>query len=154
MPPRPRPGGDYHYWINPYWGFGYYPWGFGAYSLGYIMDPWYWGPNYYGPWGYGYGGYGGGYYGGGGGYYGDRDQDLAYDQGNLRLKVKPRDATVKVDGYFKGRVDDFDGVFQKMKLDEGTHKIRLEAEGYGPLEFDVRIIPGETIVYRGTMEKR
>src|SRR5262249_42752868 len=34
-------------------------------------------------------------------------------EGALRLKVKPREASVYVDGYFSGRVDDFDGIFQR-----------------------------------------
>ena len=37
-----------------------------------------------------------------------------YD-GSLRLKVKPREASVYVDGYFAGRVDDFDGMFQRLQ---------------------------------------
>ena len=59
----------------------------------------------------GYGGYPG-YYGGSYSGYTSSYRDT----GGLRLKVKPRDAQVLVDGYFVGTVDDFDGVFQRLDL--------------------------------------
>ena len=69
-----------------YWG-GWYP-GFG------------WGPYpFYGPYGYGYG-------------YGSYGYGPAVSE--ARLQVKPNDAEVFVDGYFVGRVDSFDGVFQRL----------------------------------------
>ena len=85
----------------PGYGYGFYPWGFGglgfagAYYGGYY-DPWYGaGPSY--P----IGGY------------------SSSDQGAIRLKVKPREAQVYVDGYYAGNVDDFDGVFQRLHLGTG-----------------------------------
>ncbi len=69
------------------------------------------------------------------------------DLGSLRLKIRPRDAHVFVDGYYVGLVDEFDGVFQRLRLEPGPHRIEVEAEGYAPLVFDVRIVPGETITY-------
>ena len=73
------------------------PWGYGAFGLGYFYySPWGWDPGYYGYYGYGaprYSAYG-------------YDDDL----GSVKLKVKPRDAEVYVDGYFAGHVDDFDGI--------------------------------------------
>jgi hypothetical protein len=144
-----HPGGDYNYYYPSYW---YNPWGFGTFGFGYIMDPWFWGPGYgypYGAYGYGYpGGYG---YGAGGGY-GSSSQDDA--QGKLRITVKPREAQVKVDGYFVGTVDDFDGVFQGVRLDDGPHKVELLLNGYQSLNFDVLIVEGQTITYKGKMQKR
>ncbi len=57
-----------------------------------------------------------------------------------------------VDGYYVGVVDDFDGVFQKLGLDSGDHKIELKAEGFEPLAFEVLITPGETVIYKGDMK--
>jgi hypothetical protein len=107
-----------------------YPFGYGSYGLGFFYyDPWYWGtPSYYRPSAYGY-----------------------RLTGELRLKVKPREAEVLVDGYYAGIVNDFDGFFQRLTLDEGPHTIELRAPGREPLKFDVRIMPGETITYRGEL---
>ena len=107
------------------------------------------------PWGYG--GYGWiGYYGG---YYDPwpyLDPVLAApprEDGALRLKVKPRDAWVFVDGYFAGVVDKFDGVFQRLRLEPGPHRIEISADGYETLTFDVQVRPDETITYKGELER-
>ena len=159
--PSGRPGGDYYYyprgrdWYYSPWYYSryspYYYTGFGAsvWGLGYIWDPFWFGPGYgYGyadPWGYGYGG-GGGYSGG--------EPDESQGQGALRIKVKPREARVLVDGTFAGTVDDFDGNFQKLRLDEGAHKIELQADGFEPLRFDVLIVEGQTVTYQGKLRQR
>ena len=124
-----------------YWpGYGF---GLGFYSY----DPFWFDP-YYDPY---YGGGGGGYYGGSGGYgYGSR----AYrDAGALRLKIKPREAKVYVDGYFVGDVDSFDGMFQKLGLDAGGHQVEIRADGYEPLQFEVLITPGESVTYKGELKR-
>ena len=152
--PGPRPGGDYnYYYISPYRWY-YDPWAFGTFGLGYIYDPFWWGGygGYPGTYGYGYSGAGGygygyGYAGGGGG------QDDDY-QGALRIKVKPREAKVRVDGYVVGTVDDFDGNFQKLRLDDGPHKVELLLDGFNPLSFDVMIVEGQTVTYKGKMLPR
>lgn len=133
-----QPGGGGHpgHPIVPgggYWG-GYYPWGWGGLGLGGYYA------GYYDPWYDDYPGYGGGYYAGG-------------YEGSLRIKVKPREAEVYVDGYFAGQVDDFDGTFQSLKVESGPHRIEVRAEGYEPLFFDVRIQPDRTITYTGELKK-
>lgn len=138
------------YYTSPY--YGYYGLGFGAFGLGYFYyDPFWWDP-YWGGYGYGYGGYGYGGYGYGG-YpgrgYGSYDQ--AYDLGSLRLQVKPREAEVYVDGYYVGQVGEFDGVFHKLDLEAGPHKIEVRAAGFEPLAFDVKALPGQTINYKGDL---
>ncbi len=65
--------------------------------------------------------------------------------GDLRLKVSPRHATVYVDGYYAGIVDDFDGFFQRLTLEVGPHEIEIEAPGYGSQVFDVYVDPERTI---------
>ena len=98
-----------------YSAFGYDPWGYGAFGVGFYYWPWGWSPGYYG-----YGGQGGGYgYGTSG-----------YELGSLKLKVKPRDAEVFVDGYFAGTVDEFDGAFQRLHVVPGQHEIVVYLEGY------------------------
>lgn len=114
----------------------YTPYPYGAFGLGYFYyDPFWWtSPAYGSPYRYPpYYGYG---YGSG------------YATGGLRLKVTPRQAEVYVDGYYVGVVNEFDGVFQRLNLETGPHRIEVRAPGYEPLVFDVRIQPGETITYR------
>ena len=126
---------------------------------------------YYGgfyPWGYaglGFGGYYGGYYGS----YDPWLYDPYYDDGyydapyyapeeradaELRLKVKPREAKVYVDGYFAGVVDDFDGVFQRLHLVPGQHHIEIRADGYAPLEFDIDARRNRTTTYEGELKQQ
>jgi hypothetical protein len=136
--PGNRPGG------TPGHGGGYYPYnpwyfyGYGAFGLGYLYaDPFWWGYDY---WPYYYGGYD---------YYGSADQA---PRGSLKLKVEPRNSEVYIDGYYMGVVDDFDGVFQKLDLDAGPHRVEIRAIGYRTITFDVRIEPNDTVTYRGTLQ--
>ena len=71
---------------------------------------------------------GGSGYGGGG--YGSRVSQVSHGVGSLRLKVKPGHAQVFVDGYLVGPVDSFDGVFQRLNIEAGSHRIELRADGY------------------------
>ena len=122
-----------------------------AFGLGAFYDPGWYDPYYYGGY-YGGGGYGG-YYGGGyqGGY-----GTSSYGRGptgSLRLKIKPRDAQVYVDGYLVGVVDDFDGLFQKLGIDAGGHRIEIRAPGLETIAFDVLITPNETVTYKGELRR-
>jgi hypothetical protein len=115
--------------IGFYSGYGYgypyryrYPYGAYGYSYGYY------------PSGYGYYGYGGGY----GGYRGS-----AY--GGVRIQGAVREAEVYVDGYYAGIVDDFDGAFQRLELEDGAHEIEIRAAGFPPLTYDVNVQPGQTM---------
>jgi hypothetical protein len=128
------------YYRNHYYRY-YDPWGYGAFGLGYFYySPWGWTPGYYGYYGYGppYG-YAGPSFGG-------------YDVGAVKLKVKPRDAEVYVDGYFAGHVDDFDGMFQALKLDSGGYSIEVRKPGFETLRFDVRVQPERSITFRGELK--
>jgi hypothetical protein len=127
--PPPSGGGTI---IIPGYG-GYYPWGWGYGGLG--LGGYY---GFYDPWWYGYQPY----------YY-----SSAYD-GSIRLKVRPRDALVFVDGYFAGEVDEFDGVFQRLHVEPGPHRIEIRADGYETLTFDVRILPDRTVTYEGELRAR
>ena len=71
--------------------------------------------------------------------------------GELRLRVRPRNAEVYVDGFYAGVVDHFDGTFQSLKLEFGPHHIQVIAPGYEVLEFDVGPAPGGKITYEGDL---
>ena len=120
----------------------YYPYGYGGFGLGYFYyDPYAWYPGVYS--GYGYNSP-----------YPYSRSISSFDSGHLRLHVSPRDAQVYVDGYYVGVVDDFDGIVQALQLESGPYRIEVVAPGYEPLEFDVRIIRGRKITYRGTLIPR
>jgi len=152
--PPDRIGTGYYY--DPYSRFNYYynryPYGYFwpgyGFGVGYFYDPWMWGYN--SP--YGYGGYNDPYaaYGGGGSY----GRSQYRDTGSLRLKVKPEHGQVYVDGYYVGEVDSFDGVFQKLAIESGTHRIEIRAEGYEPAQFEVMVIRGETVTYKGDLKRQ
>jgi hypothetical protein len=113
---------------------------------------------YYGgylPWGYaglGFAGYYGGYYDGYGGY-GYPQYSSSGGEGALRLKVKPREASVFVDGYFAGQVDDFDGALQKLRIEPGPHRIEISADGYETLTFEIRAESDRKTTYTGTLTR-
>jgi hypothetical protein len=136
-----------------YYPVGYYPWGYGGYGFGGYYAPSYYGLGYFGSSYYGGGFYDGFYDPWGSGY--ARNYSLAFaDDGALRLKIKPNHASVFVDGYFAGQVDDFDGLFQRLHIGPGPHHIEVREEGYEPLFFDVRILSDRTVTYSGALKKQ
>ena len=85
------------------------------------------------------------------GYVAPRAYDRRVYYGDVRLQVRPRDAAVYVDGYYAGIVDDFDGVFQRLTLEVGPHRIELEAPGFEPQSFDIYVDPTRTVNLRSDM---
>ncbi len=151
--PLPPNGGDYYYYpgyygYNGYYGYSpYRSFGYPIYTgFGYFYYDPYWGS--YDPF------YSRGYYayGPSGTRYKDKD-DRDYNIGSLRLKIEPADAEVYVDGLYRGVVDEFDGVFQRLKLEAGAHRLEIRAPGRQPLVFDVLVTPGETTTYRGDLQR-
>jgi hypothetical protein len=107
---------------------------YGSYGWGY---PRWWFPIGYGPYWYGpywYGSYW---------YFGDEDRG-----GSLKLNVKPKTADVFVDGYFAGRVDDFDGLFQSLDVVPGGHSLTLWCQGFKTVTQDVYVQQGNTLKLR------
>jgi hypothetical protein len=86
-----------------------------------------WGTAGYGPWPY---------------YYGP---PTTFMTGGVRLKVTPREAQVIVDGYYAGTVNDFDGVFQSLRLAPGGHKIEVRMDGFETASFDIHVQPDRTV---------
>lgn len=124
---------------------GFYPWGYAGLGFGGYFAGYY---GYYDPWLYD------DYYGGYDGYApAPVYTPSGYGEGELRLKMKPREGQVFVDGYYAGLVDDFDGVFQRLHLDPGPHHIEVKADGYEPLELDVNVQRYRTVTYSGDLKK-
>jgi len=109
-------------------GYGYYP----RYRL---YDPWFqWGR--YPPYG---------------GYYGYPAIDRVTS--SVRLEVTPRDAEVFVDGFSAGLVDDFDGVFQRLRVEPGPHEITVYLNGYRTIRRSLYLGPGTDQRIRETMDR-
>ena len=74
-------------------------------------------------------------------------------EGFLRLLITPRNARVFVDGAYAGTVDDFGGTGERA-LPAGLHSVRVEADGFEAVEFDVRVPANDTMTLRRDLEPR
>ena len=134
--------------VVPYrpYSYGYRSYGYSSYGYPYGYHAYAYRPGFSLYFGLPYSAYGYPAYGNGGGYgYYSAVPGRAY--GSVRIVDAPENAQVFVDGYYAGIVDDYDGVFQRLNLEAGAHRIEIEAPGYPPVAFDVRIQPGQTITY-------
>lgn len=109
------------------------------------------GPFFYdqwGPWGP-YGPYGPGRYGP------YRPYPLYFDDfsASLRFDVEPKDADVYVDGALAGQIDDFDGIFQSLRLRPGTHEIVVFRDGYRSARETVYVEPYQSRKLRFDLQK-
>ncbi|MFN7984736.1 MAG: PEGA domain-containing protein [Vicinamibacterales bacterium] len=72
---------------------------------------------------------------------------------SLRIQVKPKDASVYVDGYFAGKVDDFDGTFQRLRVEPGEHEIVVYLEGFRSLKQRLYLSPNSSRTIEGELDK-
>jgi hypothetical protein len=129
----------------------------------FVGSPFFYGPRfsfgfyagypYYYPFGYPYGYYGA-YYGYPYSYYPPYAYpgygvagDLSTSYGKVRIVDAPEHAPVYADGYYVGTVDDFNGTFQHLDLEPGTHHIEIRPQGQPVISFDVNAEPGQSITY-------
>jgi hypothetical protein len=66
--------------------------------------------------------------------------------------VKPRETEVYVDGSLAGIVDDFDGTFQRLRLEAGEHEIELYLPGYKSVRQRVMLSQGGTFRIKHIMQ--
>lgn len=107
------------------------------YRSPYFYDPFWWGfadyqfPRYpYPPYGYGY-----------------------YDSSaDLRIQVNPKQAEVYIDGYLTGTVDDYDGVFQRLRVPLGEHEVTVYAQGYRSIKYRMLFRPFESYTIKEAMQ--
>jgi hypothetical protein len=74
-------------------------------------------------------------------------------EASVRLEVKPKDAEVYVDGYYAGVVDDFDGTFQRLRVEPGEHEIELWFDGYKTVRQKVYLPQDKTFRIKYEMER-
>jgi hypothetical protein len=70
----------------------------------------------------------------------------------VRVEVEPKDAEVYVDGYYAGIVDDFDGVFQRLRVTPGEHEIVVRRDGFHSLRENLYLTPDSTHHMRARLE--
>lgn len=70
----------------------------------------------------------------------------------VRIEVTPRESEVYVDGYYAGIVDDFDGVFQRLRLPSGGHDITVYLDGFRAFTQRVYLTPDSTFRIKHKME--
>ena len=71
--------------------------------------------------------------------------------GGLSFDIDPYDAAVFIDGEFVGYAGDFSSGQMPLTLAAGRHRVELEAGGFRPASFDITIVSGQVIPYRGTL---
>ena len=121
--------------------------------VGGFYDPFYYNP-FYSPFGWGFGYGWGAYPYAAYGAYGPYGYGRSYDtSGSARIQVTPKDAEVYVDGYRAGRVDDFDGAFQRLNVRPGPHELTLYLPGYRTVTERVYIGEGSTMKLKQSLEK-
>ncbi len=69
-------------------------------------------------------------------------------KGSVAFVVQPGSAEVRVDGYYVGTADEFDGTRRTLMLDPGPHTIELSETGYETMRFQVMADASQPIVYR------
>jgi len=70
--------------------------------------------------------------------------------GTLSLELQPvSSAQVFIDGFYVGTTDVEGTLFE---LEAGPHRVELKASGYEAVDFDVRIVPQQSIAYRDTLK--
>jgi hypothetical protein len=72
---------------------------------------------------------------------------------NVRVQVQPKNAEVYVDGHLAGIVDEFDGMFQNLVVEPGTHEITIYLDGYKTIVQRLYLSVGSTYKIKGVMEK-
>jgi hypothetical protein len=144
-----------------FYGYGYNRWNWSRYGLWY--DPYYspfdaYGPLYLDPGMYGYpgsyygfGGYGGSY---SNTYSSPRESERNDATGSIRLRVKPSNAQVYLDGTLMGVVDQFDGLTTHLAAPAGTHELQIRADGYDALTMSVNVKEDRTVTARGNLKKK
>jgi hypothetical protein len=76
-----------------------------------------------------------------------------YPQAGIRTEVTPKDAAVYLDGYYAGRVSDFDGALQSLHVAPGGHTVTLYLEGFRTVTEDVYVRPDSTFKLNAAMAR-
>jgi hypothetical protein len=73
--------------------------------------------------------------------------------GGISFDITPADAELLVDGQSVGRVGDFTPNTEPLGLTPGRHHIEIHAAGFRTMAFDVDVVAGQVIPYRGALQR-
>jgi PEGA domain len=73
------------------------------------------------------------------------------DESSLQLQVTPRETEVFIDNYLAGRVDDFDGRFQRLHIQPGEHELTLYLDGHRKVTQTIQVRPRASFRIRYVM---
>jgi hypothetical protein len=71
--------------------------------------------------------------------------------GGMSFEFSPANAEIHVDGQYVGPVSNFTPSSAPLSLSPGRHHVELQTPNFVPLSFDVDIVAGEVIPYRGSL---
>jgi len=74
--------------------------------------------------------------------------DVPGDAGTLRLDVHPSDASIYVDGSFRGTAR-----MRSLRLSPGRHRIEVVRPGYRTMEREVDVEPGREVELRFELDR-
>ncbi len=112
-------------------GYGYYPYGYHGYPYRYGYG-----------FGYGYVAWPGAWWYGYPPYYVAAPGDASQYPGIIETDVKPKRATVSVDGQPLGQARDYDGSWDRLWLEPGEHVLEFSRDGYMTLRRHILLKPG------------
>jgi hypothetical protein len=73
--------------------------------------------------------------------------------GGLSFEITPPDAGVYVDGVYVGAVEQFTPDQPPLSLAPGRHHVEIREPGFEIVAFDVDVLPGQVIPYRGDLQR-
>jgi hypothetical protein len=73
--------------------------------------------------------------------------------GGLSFEITPPEAGVYVDGSYIGMVGQFTPNQPPLSLAPGRHHVEIREPGFEIIAFDVDILPGQVIPYRGDLQR-
>jgi hypothetical protein len=73
--------------------------------------------------------------------------------GGLSFEITPPEAGVYVDGLYIGTVGQFTPNQPPLSLAPGRHHVEIREPGFEVIVFDVDILPGQVIPYRGELQR-
>jgi hypothetical protein len=73
--------------------------------------------------------------------------------GGLSFEITPAEAGIFVDGIYIGMVGQFTPDQPPLPLSPGRHHVEIQQPGFEIIEFDVDVLPGQVIPYRGELRR-
>jgi len=75
------------------------------------------------------------------------------NMGGLSFEIQPGNAEVFVDGNYVGTADQFTPTSQPLGLPAGRHHVEVRSPGLQTMVFEVDVVAGQVLPYRGTMQR-